>query len=206
MGVVEVEREHVRKGVGSCSSFSRECCCTDLQEGATFQDGKQNVQRTSGDGPSTEKSVRSRLSGVEGNLSRSAGARGRVVCSQTSFLDHSRDSHLFFQAAELLAWAKVPPTIKDAIRLGLLAALRKTDRGVRGIVAGDIVRDWWRSRSHNSCRSECKPQQPRAGVSVAHALQGITEMSATATITSTDGISPYDLISRTGVLEGLRCG
>ena len=57
-----------------------------------------------------------------------------------SLLYHSRDSQLFFQAAEMLARAQVPPAIKDAIRLGRFSSLRKTDGCVRGIVAGDIVR------------------------------------------------------------------
>ena len=44
-------------------------------------------------------------------------------------LHHSRDSQLFFQAAEMLA--QVPLAIEDAIRLGRLTALRKTDGGCR---------------------------------------------------------------------------
>ena len=126
---------------------------------------------------------------------------------------HTRDSQLFFQPAELLARAQVPPTIREAIRLGRLTALRKPDSGVRGIVAGDIVR-WLVARTISQQLSErvqaaTAPFQcalsTRAGCErVAHALQGITEMSATATITSVDGISAYDLISRKAMLEGLR--
>ena len=128
-------------------------------------------------------------------------------------LDHTRDSQLFFQAAELLARAQVPPSIKEAIRLGRLTALRKLDGGVRGIVAGDIVRRLV-ARTISQQLSErvqvaTAPFQyalsTRAGCEcVAHALQGITEMSATATITSVDGISAFDLISRKAMLEGLR--
>ena len=65
---------------------------------------------------------------------------GMTVEHLHPLLDHTRDSQLFFQAAELLARAQVPPSIKEAIRLGRLTALRKVDGGVRGIVAGDIVR------------------------------------------------------------------
>ena len=50
-------------------------------------------------------------------------------------LDHSKDAKLFHQVAELLSRAQVP-----AVRLGRLTALQNPDGGVRGIVAGDIVR------------------------------------------------------------------
>ena len=39
---------------------------------------------------------------------------------------------------------------------------------------------------------------------MAHALQGLTEIDPRATVTSSDGISAYDLISRQAMLEGLR--
>ena len=122
-------------------------------------------------------------------------------------LCHSGGSRLFFQAAEMLARARVPPAIKDAIRLGRLIALRKTDGSVRGILAGDIVRRVV-ARTISQQLMEALLQHAmstRAGCEcVAHALQGITEMSATATITSIDGTSARDLISRRGMLEGLR--
>ena len=50
------------------------------------------------------------------------------------------DTHLLFRAAELLARAQVPNTIVDIIRVGRLTALSKPDGGVRGIVAGDVIR------------------------------------------------------------------
>ena len=108
-------------------------------------------------------------------------------------LYHSRDSQLFFQAAEMLARVQVPLAIKDAIRLGRLTALRKTDGGVRGIVAGDIVRrlvartisQQLMERVEAATAPFQYAMSTRAGCEcVAHALQGITEMSATATITS----------------------
>ena len=51
-----------------------------------------------------------------------------------------RDARAFFQACEKLCIAQVPDPIRDAIRLGRLTALQKPNGGVRGIVAGDIVR------------------------------------------------------------------
>ena len=114
-------------------------------------------------------------------------------------LDHTRDSQLFFQAAELLARAQVPPTIKEAIRLG-----RFTAHIVRRLVARTISQ-----QLSERVQAATAPFQyalsTRAGCEcVAHNLHGITEMSATATITSVDGISAFDLISHRAMLEGLR--
>ena len=39
---------------------------------------------------------------------------------------------------------------------------------------------------------------------MAHVLQGLTEVDPLATVTSTDGVSAFDLISRGAMLEGLR--
>ena len=55
-------------------------------------------------------------------------------------LESEVDSGLFGQVGSLLAVGKVPPGILQAIRLGRMTALSKTDGGVRGIVVGDIVR------------------------------------------------------------------
>ena len=55
-------------------------------------------------------------------------------------LDHPKDYQLFFQVAERLARGQVPEEIQAAIRMGRLTALREADGGVRGIVAGDVVR------------------------------------------------------------------
>ena len=46
----------------------------------------------------------------------------------------------FVEVAKALSGADVPEEIMGAIRLGRLTALRKPTGGVRGIVAGDIVR------------------------------------------------------------------
>ena len=84
---------------------------------------------------------------------------------------------------------------------------------MRGIVAGDIVRRLVaRTISQQLAERVQAATAPfqyalstRAGCEcVAHALQGITEISATATITSIDGISAFDLISRRAMLEGVR--
>ena len=54
--------------------------------------------------------------------------------------DHPNDFRLLFQVAERSARGQVFQDIQAAIRMGRLTALRKADGGVRGIVAGDIVR------------------------------------------------------------------
>ena len=56
------------------------------------------------------------------------------------FWDSVRDTHLLFLVAEQLARAQVPPSIVSLIRQDRLTALSKDDGGVRGIVAGDVMR------------------------------------------------------------------
>ena len=53
--------------------------------------------------------------------------------------DSVNDSHLLFLAGEQLARANVPAVV-SMIRQGRMTALRKDNGGVRGIVAGDVVR------------------------------------------------------------------
>ena len=55
-------------------------------------------------------------------------------------LDNVRDSHLFFTVAEQPSRAYTPQVIVNTIRMGRMTALQKDDGGVRGIVAGDIIR------------------------------------------------------------------
>ena len=55
-------------------------------------------------------------------------------------LDNVRDAHLLFSMAEQLSRAHVPLSVTDALRLGRMTALQKPNGGVRGIVAGDVLR------------------------------------------------------------------
>ena len=55
-------------------------------------------------------------------------------------LENPRDTHLLFTLGGKLARAEIPDSIVGAIRLGRLTALQKSSGGVRGIVAGDILR------------------------------------------------------------------
>ena len=113
---------------------------------------------------------------------------------------------------EVVPWAG-PSLIRDAIRLGRLTALKKPNGGVRRIVAGDIVgrlvAPTISQQVVEAVQTATTPFQyalsTRSGCEcVAHALQGLTEIDPRATVTSIDGISAYDLISRQAMLEGVR--
>ena len=120
-------------------------------------------------------------------------------------LDNPRDSHLFFLLGEQLSQGMAPEAAVQAVRLGRLTALRKRDGGVRGIVAGDVVR---RFVARLGMRAATAPFQralsTRAGCQcIAHVLQAITELDPNATVLSIDGIGAFDLISRGSMLQGL---
>ena len=98
------------------------------------------------------------------------------------------------------------------VRLGRLTALSKPDGGVRGIVAGDVVRRLVaRTMSQQlspGVERATRPHQyamtTKAGCEcIAHALQGLTEIDPEATITSIDGVGAFDLISRRAMPEAL---
>ena len=99
------------------------------------------------------------------------------------------------------------------VRLGLLTALSKPDGGVRGILAGDVIRRLvGRTKAQQLSQpveAATAPHQygfsTKAGCEcAAHILQGLTEMNPETTVTLIDGVSAYDLISRESMLKGLR--
>ena len=111
--------------------------------------------------------------------------------------------------AESLARAEVPDAVTQTIRMGRMTALRKPSGGVRGIVAGDIIsRLVARTMAQQlgpQVEAATSPFQcalsTRAGSEcVAHVLQGLCELDDQCTVTSTDGISAYDLVSRAAML------
>ena len=114
--------------------------------------------------------------------------------------------------AEQFARAQVPQGVVDMVRLGRLTALSKPDGGVRGIIAGDVVRLLVaRTMSQQLTpvvERATRPHQYAMTTSgcecIAHALQGLTEIDPEATIISIDGVGAFDLISRRAMLEGLR--
>ena len=128
-------------------------------------------------------------------------------------LDNSRDSHRFFSMAEQLAQGVAPEAAIHAVQVGCLTALRKPDGGVRGIVAGDMVRRLIArtiaQQMSDAVKQATSPFQcalsTRAGCEcISHALQGLTELDHNATVLSIDGVGAFDLISRSAMLQGLR--
>ena len=142
-----------------------------------------------------------------------AGPSGMTVEHLRPLLDEPGALHTFFLIGEKLAHAQVPGSVVDIVRMGRLTALSKPDGGVRGIVAGDVIRRLVaRTISQQLAPAVERATSPhqyamttRAGCEyVAHALQGLTELDPQATITSVDGVGAFDLISRRAMLEGLR--
>ena len=140
------------------------------------------------------------------------GARMTVEHLQP-LLGHPRDLRSFIRASEQLSRARVPHSIREAVRLGRLTALQKPNGGVRGIVAGDIVRRIVARTMSEQLMSEVQhataPFQyalaTKSGCeSIAHALQGLTELFPRTTVTSIDGTSTCDLISRQAMLDGMK--
>ena len=94
-------------------------------------------------------------------------------------------------------------------RMGRMTALQKPRGGVRGIVAGDIVRRLVSHTIGGGIRAgHCSFQyalSTRAGCECeSHVLQGFTDLDERATVMSIDGIGAYDSISRRAMLEGFR--
>ena len=69
-----------------------------------------------------------------------AGPSGMTSDHLFPVLESEGDSESLAKVASMLAVGNVPDEIIEAIRLGRLTALSKPDRGVRGIVVGDILR------------------------------------------------------------------
>ena len=127
-------------------------------------------------------------------------------------LESARDTHLLFSVAELLAKGRVPIQVGHILRMGRMTALRKDGGGVRGIVAGEVIRRFTAKTIAQQLESvvnvATSPFQyalsTRAGCEcIAHALQALTELDPDSTIMSIDGISAYDTMSRKAMLEGL---
>ena len=140
------------------------------------------------------------------------GPSGMTTEHFRPLLDDTRGMRLFTELGSRLAKALVPQVAIDLIRVGRLTALSKLDGGVRGIVAGDVVRRLvvrtMAQQLSEAVERATAPYQyalsTRAGCEcVAHVLQGITELHPELTITSIDGISAFDMISRESMMRGL---
>ena len=127
-------------------------------------------------------------------------------------LNDAHTTNLFFRVGKKLCRGDVPQSVVQMVRQGRMTALAKPDGGVRGIVAGDVIRrlvaKTMAQQLGDAVEAFTAPYQyalrTKAGCEcVAHVLQGLTELDPLATVTSVDGISAFDLISRKAMLEGL---
>ena len=142
-----------------------------------------------------------------------AGPSGMTAEHLRPLLNAPRILHLLFRASESLAAGQVPQSTVDVLKLGRITTLQKARGGVRGIVAGDIVRRLVSRTMAQQLGPEVEratapfqyTMRTRAGCEcVAHALQALCEVDPELTILSIDGISAYDSISRVAMLQGLR--
>ena len=117
-------------------------------------------------------------------------------------LDSPRDSRVLFRVADLLARGELPPSIVDVIRVGRLTALRKSNGGVRGIVAGEVIRRLVArtiaQQLGPAVEAATSPFQfalsTKSGCEcVAHCIQALCETDEQLTLTSVDGVSAFDL-------------
>ena len=106
-------------------------------------------------------------------------------------LEDVRGLHLLGEVVERLARAEVPPEVMRLVRGGRLTALAKPDGGVRGIVAGDVIRRLLAQTMSQQlskaagCNNSAPMCPTRAGCEcVAHALQGLVELDQDSTILS----------------------
>ena len=93
-----------------------------------------------------------------------------------------------------------------------MTALKKRSGGIRGIVVGEIRRlvDRTVAQSLGSAlKTATVPHQyaltTRSGCeSIAHALQGLTDLDPEVTVMSVDGVGVFDLISSASTMAALR--
>ena len=129
-----------------------------------------------------------------------------------SLLNDPHATNVFFRVCEKLCREEVPQSVVRMVRQGRMTALAKPDGGVRGIVAGDVIRRLvartMAQQLGEAVENATAPFQyasrTKAGCEcVAHVLQGLTELDPQANVTSIDGISAFDLMSRRAMLVGL---
>ena len=152
------------------------------------------------------RNLRSSRRGVVGGPSAMTSERLRPL------LDEQRGTHLLFRLGENLAKAQVSPVAAHLLRAGRMTAWAKEDGGVRGIVTGDVVRRLvartTAQQSGPAVKVATAPHQYALSTRtececIAHVLQALCELNPRATVTSVDGISAHETISRKSMLEGL---
>ena len=68
------------------------------------------------------------------------GPSGMTADHLKVVLENHQDSDLFHNICQLLVRAVVPSEIFNVLRIGSLTPLQKANGGIRGIVAGDLLR------------------------------------------------------------------
>ena len=141
-----------------------------------------------------------------------AGPSGMTNEHLRPLLDDWASMEVFFKAGEVFARGLILESVVQIVKMERMTALSKSDGGVRGIVAGDVFRRLiartMAKQLGDAVMAATSPHQyalsTRAGCEcIAHALQGLTELDPGATVTSIDGVSAFDLISRGAMMAGL---
>ena len=86
------------------------------------------------------KSVWPKLVWPKSAMTAAPGPSGMTSEHLRPLLSRPADLHWLFRAGEQLARGEAPEVAVEAIHMGRMTALQKPDGGVRGIVAGDVMR------------------------------------------------------------------
>ena len=140
------------------------------------------------------------------------GPSGLTTDTLRLLLDDETSTAHLGQVTQLLAQARVPPTMAAAMALGRLVALQKPNGRVRGIVVGDTLRRLvsrcMAQQYASTFQAACQPHQyalaTRAGTeAIVHTLTTLSQTDPNHTILSVDGIGAFDNISRNSMLQEL---
>ena len=138
------------------------------------------------------------------------GPSGMTAEHVKPLLENDNDAESFCQVAELLCRGHIPSEVLCVIRMVRLTALQKPTGGVRGIVAGDILRRLVsRTVAHQIQQVERATAPFQYALSTGAGcecigLQVLTDQDPQSTVLSVDGNGAYDTISRNAMLRGLR--
>ena len=140
------------------------------------------------------------------------GPSGMTAEHLRPVLESSRDAERFWSMCRSFARGDIPEEFLQAVRMGRITALQKLTGGVRGIVAGDIIRGFVArtiaQQLGPAIERATAPFQhaltTRAGCEcIGHILQSETDASPNRTVLSIDGIGAFDLVSRESMMRGL---
>ena len=120
------------------------------------------------------------------------GPSGMTADRSFPILASDRDSSLLAECASVMDRGDVPEEVLEWARMERITALAKPDGGVRGIVAGDILRrlvarTMAQQVSKNATASNTLFPHGQ-GECVAHVVQALTDLNPEATVVSIDGI------------------